>query len=73
MVLTVLILWDDLNQKLLLNSLACAFLLSTVCARPLTCERRVHAYDSSLVIHHPSRTMNEPHFPNVRHKRRSLH
>jgi hypothetical protein len=47
-----LALWHDLNQKLLLNSFACAFLLSSVCARSLTRERRVHAYASSLVIHH---------------------
>jgi len=65
----VLVLWDDLNPKLLLNSDTCAFcpcLLCCICSS--TRKRRVNARDRSLTHSFVHPEQSEPQFLNVRHK-----
>ena len=65
----MLVLWDDLNPKLLLNSDTCAFcpcLLCCICSS--TRKRRVKARDRSLTHSFVHPEQSEPQFLNVRHK-----
>lgn len=65
----MLVLWDDLNPKLLLNSDTCAFcpcLLCCICSS--TRKRRVNARDRSLTHSFVHPEQSEPQFLNVRHK-----